>query len=226
MIVTRCAVIPAYNAAARLPQTLDGLLPYVDQIIVVDDGSNDDTAVVAQQHERTVVISQRRQGPGGAVLRGLKSARDLGAQWAVVVDADGQMDAKRIPFLFEVLESGDVDLVRGSRLEPESGGDSMPLLRYAAGRILALPSSWSARSSIRDPLSGFVALRLSKLPDTLWRGFGYPMHLSAAIAAAGGRIEHVAVPASYPRDGISHHGLHRAPAIFIALMMSAKARLR
>ena len=118
-------------------------------------------------------------------------------------------------FLFEVLESGDVDLVRGSRLEPESGGDSMPLLRYAAGRILALPSSWSARSSIRDPLSGFVALRLSKLPDTLWRGFGYPMHRSAAIAAAGGRIEHVAVPASYPRDGISHHGLHRAPAIFI-----------
>ena len=52
------------------------------------------------------------------------------------------------------------------------------------------------------------------------------MHLSAAIAAAGGRIEHVAVPAYYPHDGVSHHGLHRAPAIFIALMMSVKARLR
>jgi len=102
----------------------------------------------------------------------------------------------------------------------------MPLLRYAAGRILALPSSWSARSSIRDPLSGFVALRLSKLPENLWRGFGYPMHLSAAIAAAGGRIEHVAVPANYPADGISHHGLHRAPAILIALVLSVKERLR
>ena len=69
MIVTRCAVIP--TTPPRLPQTLDGLLPYVDQIIVVDDGSNDDTAAVAQQHERTVVISQRRQGPGGAVFTGL-----------------------------------------------------------------------------------------------------------------------------------------------------------
>jgi glycosyltransferase involved in cell wall biosynthesis len=226
MTVTRCAVVPAYNAAKRLPQTLDGLLPYVDQIIVVDDGSSDDTALVAQRHERIRVISQRRQGPGGAVFTGLKSAKKLGAEWAVVVDADGQMEAERIPVLFDLLESSDVDLVRGSRLEPESGGDSMPLLRYAAGRILALPSSWSARSSIRDPLSGFVALRLSKLPNTLWRGFGYPMHLSAAIAAAGGRIEHVAVPAYYPHDGVSHHGLHRAPAIFIALMMSVKARLR
>ena len=156
----------------------------------------------------------------------LRAAKDQGATYAVVVDADGQMDASKIPVLFDMLAGHDLDLVRGSRLNPASGGDTMPLLRYAAARILALPSSWCARGVISDPLSGFVALRLSKLPTTLWRGFGYPMHLSAAMAAQGGRMGHVAVPARYPHGGTSHHGLHRAPAIFIALMYATKERLK
>ena len=49
MSVLRCAVVPAYNASARLGETLRQLAPFVDQIIVVDDGSTDGTAEVARQ---------------------------------------------------------------------------------------------------------------------------------------------------------------------------------
>ena len=226
MSVLRCAVVPAYNASARLGETLRQLAPFVDQIIVVDDGSTDGTAEVARQMVKTTVIRQRRRGPGGAVLNGLRQAKATGALWAVVVDADGQMDARKIPALIEALERHEADLARGSRLERSSGGDPMPWFRGIAARILSWPSSWCARSRIRDPLSGFVALRLSVLPRHLWRGFGYPMHLSAAVAARRGRIVHVPVPAHYPADGVSHHGLHRAPAIAMALLHSCFERLR
>ena len=221
----RCAVIPAYNAADRLSATLADVAPFVDHILVVDDGSTDRTSEVAKTHEKTHVLRQNRRGPGGAVFAGLDYARQLGAHYAVIVDADGQMDATQIPELFALLR-GNVDLVRGSRLEQSSGGDSMPWVRRFAATVLTFPSSFCARTVIRDPLSGFVALRLTKAPPHLWRGFGYPMHLSAAVASQGGRIEHFPVPSRYPKGGVSHHGLHRAPAVLLALVLALYERLR
>lgn len=225
MTMIRCAIIPAFNAADRLSATLADVAPFVDHMVVVDDGSTDHTSEVAQAHEKTHVVRQARQGPGGAVFAGLGYARRLDADYAVIVDADGQMDATQIPELFALLNE-DVDLVRGSRLEQTSGGDTMPWLRRFAANALTLPSSFCARTAIRDPLSGFVALRLTKAPAYLWRGFGYPMHLSAAVASQGGRIEHRAVPSRYPESGVSHHGLHRAPAVLLALVLALRERWR
>ena len=143
----------------------------------------------------------------------------------MVVDADGQMDARKIPALIEALERHEADLARGSRLERAAGATRCLVSGHRRSHPF-VASSWCARTRIRDPLSGFVALRLSVLPRHLWRGFGYPMHLSAAVAARRGRIVHVPVPAHYPADGVSHHGLHRAPAIAMALLHACFERLR
>jgi glycosyltransferase involved in cell wall biosynthesis len=220
------AVIPAYDAAARIGATIDGLLDFVAGVIVVDDGSLDETGNEAAKRSMTEVIRQARSGPGAAVHNGLCAARQAGAEFAVVVDADGQMDATRIPDLIRPLQQGDADLVRGDRLAPDSGGDAMPLIRLMAAHCLRLPASLCARQTVRDPLSGFVALRLSLLPEGLWPGFGYPVHLAAAVAAQGGRIVQLPVPACYPSDGVSHHGVHRLPSVLGALAAAVGERLR
>jgi len=218
------AVIPAYNAGERIAATVAGLAGRVDAVWVVDDGSKDETAALARDAGARVV-SQRRQGPGGAVLAGLRAARDDGAAIAIVVDADGQMDPARIPALLAPILEGQADLCRGDRLARPGEGDTMPWLRRRAANGLAGPASFCAGQPIQDPLSGFVALRLSHLPAALWPGFGYPLHLAAAVSGAGGRIAHVPVPARYPADGVSHHGLHRAPSVLGALVSAARARL-
>ncbi len=220
------AVIPAYNAAASIAATIDELSGYVDGVIVVDDGSRDATEKEASSHARVTVIRQARRGPGAAVLRGLSAARDAGAQFAVVVDADGQMDASKIPELLAPLREDVADLVRGDRLTPQSGGDSMPLLRHLAAMGLRVPARLCSGQRVGDPLSGFVALRLSLVPDRLWSGFGYPLHLVAAVASRGGRVVHIPVPARYPRDGVSHHGVHRLPSVVGAVLAAATERLR
>jgi hypothetical protein len=226
MSVRVVAVIPAYEAEAHIGTTIEGVLAYVDQVVVVNDGSSDGTASEARKQLRTTVVDQGRQGPGAAVHTGLSWARRAGATYAVVVDADGQMDQSKIPNLITLLDSDGADLVRGSRLSPSSGGDAMPWVRHVAARALRLPATWGARQPIVDPLSGFIALRLTFLPDQLWPGFGYPMHLAAAVTARGGRIEHVPVPARYPVGGTSHHGLHRLPSILGAVKAAVRERFR
>lgn len=64
-------VMPAYNAAALLPQVLAPLLAMqrageIAEILVVDDRSTDDTAAVAAALGARVLVMSRNGGPGAA----------------------------------------------------------------------------------------------------------------------------------------------------------------
>ncbi|HEX3873952.1 MAG TPA: glycosyltransferase [Solirubrobacteraceae bacterium] len=63
-------IVPARDAAATLPETLDGLehqdLPTSFEVIVVDNGSLDDTAEIAGRAGARVVRRPRGDGPGAA----------------------------------------------------------------------------------------------------------------------------------------------------------------
>jgi len=83
-------VIPAYNAARTIPQTLDSVLIQTCQkfeIIVVDDGSTDDTAAIAAEvaGDRARVVRQQHHGVSAARNRGIELAR---APWVSLLDAD------------------------------------------------------------------------------------------------------------------------------------------
>jgi len=72
-------VIPAYNRAHLIGQTLDSLLRQTvpaDEIVVVDDGSSDDTAKVAASFRGPVrVVRQENLGPAAARNRGFAESK-------------------------------------------------------------------------------------------------------------------------------------------------------
>ncbi|MEQ9240486.1 glycosyltransferase family 2 protein [Roseovarius indicus] len=80
---TASIIVPAYNAAATLPDTLDSLLAqsFRDfEIIIVDDGSTDATADVAYGYTRdprVSIVSQANRGLAGARNSGIAAARGL-----------------------------------------------------------------------------------------------------------------------------------------------------
>lgn len=72
-------VIPAYNAAAFIRETLASVMAQTlppSQIIVVDDGSSDDTAEIAGSIAGVEVIRQANGGPGKATTTGFAAVRN------------------------------------------------------------------------------------------------------------------------------------------------------
>lgn len=76
MAMSYTVVIPAYNAAHTLAESIESILRQTvppTQIVVVDDGSTDATCQVARAFGGNVeVFSQSNQGPGAAMSLGLR----------------------------------------------------------------------------------------------------------------------------------------------------------
>jgi glycosyltransferase involved in cell wall biosynthesis len=133
--------MPAYNEEELLGETVDGVLPVVDRLVIVDDGSKDATGAIAdryKQHypDRIDVIHQDNKGIGGAVIAGMRmllARNDIDA--IGIAASDNQCDPSLIPLFRKVLETqSDIDVAKGSRfLHPETLYN-MPRFRYWGNR--------------------------------------------------------------------------------------------
>lgn len=86
---TISVVIPCYNAAPFLRETLDSVLAQTypaEEILLIDDGSTDDSAAIAASYGPPVrVLRQENQGESVARNRGIDEAT---GEWVAFLDAD------------------------------------------------------------------------------------------------------------------------------------------
>ena len=134
----RVIVLPAYRAAKTLVEVV-GDIPqgHADRILLVDDASADATVSVAHALRLDVIRHQRNLGYGGNQKTCYRQALAMGADVVVMLHPDGQYDPAIIPNLCEVIESGDADIVLGSRwlgLDPAKAG--MPWWKRLGNRFL------------------------------------------------------------------------------------------
>lgn len=104
-------VVPAYNAQATLPETLDAVLAQTFddwECVVVDDGSSDATLGIAERYAardpRMRVVTQANQGTGGAYNTGLTAA--AGA-FIVVCSADDLLMPEHLAEVSAFMDSND-----------------------------------------------------------------------------------------------------------------------
>src|SRR5688572_26428471 len=149
MSASLSVVIPAYNEAVRLGNTLRAVVDYLRQhapdseVIVVDDGSSDQTAELARQsftdarNLRTSVISYKSNlGKGRAVRLGLLAAR---GDVALFSDADLSTPITETPKLIDPILNNQCDLTFGSRaLDRKLIGVHQPWRREQGGRVFNL----------------------------------------------------------------------------------------
>lgn len=157
-------IIPAFNeqdAIAKVVGELHEVLPDVP-VLVIDDCSADGTKAMARLAGADVLPLPHHLGLGGCVQAGYKLAFELGYNYVVRIDGDGQHDPRDIPRIMETLRTSGCQMVIGSRFYDRNGqhssvirGVGIKLFRVVLRPILGKP--------VRDPTSGFVGVNRQAL---------------------------------------------------------------
>ncbi|HET6861634.1 MAG TPA: dolichyl-phosphate beta-glucosyltransferase [Pyrinomonadaceae bacterium] len=201
-------IVPAYNEADRLGNSLGAIVTYLRdnfpdaELIVVDDGSSDKTAQIARQRLdeggrlRTSLISYKSNlGKGRAVRLGLLAAR---GDIALFSDADLSTPISEAPKLIDPIENGECDVAFGSRaLDRDLIGVRQPWRREQGGRVFNLVVRLATGLPFWDTQCGFKAFRMSVCRPLLEAAtvdrFGFDVELLYLAYKAGLRLKEIPV---------------------------------
>jgi len=204
-------VIPVYNEAGNIlplaataAEVLRGLGRSFE-IIFVNDGSTDGTAAeIAAAHGRwpecRELRLERNSGQAAALLTGLRAAE---GEWLLMMDGDGQNDPRDFPALLALVESNDVDLACGWRVDRHDS-----TLRRIMSRVANVVRRAILRDGVHDAGCQLRAMRREV------RGAFFPMELMqsfipALAVAAGFRVGEIPVRHHARRHGTAKYGLSR-----------------
>ncbi|WP_101722953.1 glycosyltransferase family 2 protein [Eggerthella timonensis] len=149
-------VIPAYNEQESIVSVVNDVASAGYDYVVVNDGSTDETLSICKAHGFNVLNLPQNLGIGGCVQAGHKYALLHGYDVDIQFDGDGQHDARCIPSLVELIESGS-DLAIGSRFVEDTDGFRSTALRRLGIVWLSFWIKAFSGKRITDPTSGFRA---------------------------------------------------------------------
>ena len=239
-------VVPAFNEAGKIVDTVATVPAFVDHIIVIDDASADDTARQAahaalrrEEPARVEIIRHAaNRGVGGAITTGYRRALAIGADVAVVMAGDGQMDPGDLPALLAPIVAGHADYAKGNRfLHPELWS-AMPATRIVGNALLSAATRvTSGYRHVFDSQCGYTAIHRRALAaielDELFPRYGYPNDLLSRLHVADMRVVDVPVRPIYGaawRSGINLGTvLHPIPWVLLRSWgnrLAARARQR
>ena len=207
-------IIPAYNEAERIPETLldmdkrlDGV-EYSYEIVVVSDGSTDNTAEVVNNMKKVVrnlklIDLHENQGKGGTVRQGmLLSAGTI----RLFTDADNSTSIDQFEKMMPLFKEGR-DVVIGSRtiagaqLDPPES-----VFRRCAGKALNLVVQALLLPGIWDTQCGFKAFTEDAAKKVFMAssipGWGFDVEVLTLAKKMGYTIQEV--PVHWVNDIRSH----------------------
>jgi dolichol-phosphate mannosyltransferase len=201
---TLSVVVPTFNERDNVPKLyrkLEAALAGIAwEVIFVDDNSPDSTWDVvrglAQQDARVRCIRRiGRRGLSGACIEGILASS---APFAAVMDADLQHDETQLPKMLALLQSGQAELVVGSRYVEGGSADSFDKSRAGASAFATGIAKRVLGVSIADPMSGFFMIRADRFselaPQLSTQGFKI---LLDVVATAQGKLRTVEVPFTF-----------------------------
>jgi len=194
-------IIPAYNERDTIVETISRVRssPVEKEIIVVDDASADGTPELVESlagPDLRLLRQPRNQGKGAAIRRGLEAAT---GDIILIQDADLEYDPADYPKLIAPIESGQADVVYGTRAPQFSG---MRLPHRLFNWLAALLANLLYRANITDEATCYKVFRadvIRAIPLKCER-FEFCPEITAKVRKRGLRIHEV--PVSYQARSI------------------------
>lgn len=213
--MTRIGIfVVAYNAESTLIDVLsripDPVVEKVEEIFVFDDFSTDRTYEVGLAHRDTrvaqkLVMKRNSQNLryGGNQKAGYRYAMSQGLDIVVLLHGDGQYAPEVMERLLAPLESGEADMVMGSRMiEPGAarrGG--MPIYKFLGNRVLTFIQNRLLGQQFSEFHSGYRSYTVSALRsldlDAMSDGWHFDTQIILEFLAQHHRIREVPIPTYY-----------------------------
>lgn len=197
-------VMPAYNEARRLPETLAQLNSFassdgrISELIIVDDGSRDDTAAVVNAARGgslpiRLITYRSNAGKGYAVRRGVMTAS---GDTILITDADLSTPISEISSLLAALDHADV--VIGSRaLARSEVRVRQAWYRQKMGRTFNSLMAAITGLPFRDTQCGFKLLRTDAARRIFTQAtvdrFAWDVEILMIACSMGYRVEEIPV---------------------------------
>lgn len=214
MIPQLSIIIPAYNEAKRLPNTLEQVFAFIQQqsyaseVLIVENGSVDQTFEVAQhfarQYPQCRAIHLDQRGKGLAVQAGMLQAA---GQYRFMCDADLSMPIAEVNrFMPPVLT--DFEIAIASREAPGSVRYNEPGYRHWGGRGVNLLIRLFALPGLRDTQCGFKCFRAEVAEDIFrfqtFSGISFDPEVLYIAQLRGYKIVELPIPWHYSAESRIH----------------------
>jgi glycosyltransferase involved in cell wall biosynthesis len=152
-------IVPAFNEEGAIATVVRSVHEHVPgaPVLVIDDCSRDNTIAVARKAGAEILALPHHLGLGGCVQAGYKLAYELGFEYVIRVDGDGQHDARYIPVILEKLRESGCEMVIGSRFL-NGDGEASGIVRAVGIRFFRIVLRPILGKPVHDPTSGFVGV--------------------------------------------------------------------
>ena len=195
-----CVVMPTYNNDGTLRDVVERVLQFCPDVIVVNDGCTDNSSeILASFGERIKVVSYgRNRGKGYALRKGFEKAKELGFEYVITIDSDGQHFPRDIQLFIKALNQHPGALIVGSRNLNE---ENMPGKNTFANKFSNFWFKIQTCVKLPDTQTGYRLYPLKSLPNLKLLTSRYEAELELLVGAAwrGDDLIPIKINVFYPK---------------------------
>lgn len=200
-----CVLIPTYNNERTLERVIDGVLKYTQNILIVNDGATDNTAEILKNYVQLEQVHfKENKGKGKALQIGFKRAFELGYQYAITIDSDGQHYPDDIAVFLTEIENSPNSLLIGDRNMDQEG---IPKKSSFGNNFSNFWYTFETGVKLTDTQSGYRLYPLKELANLKYYTNKFEFEIEVIVRASwkGIKVKNVPIQVLYDEsERVSH----------------------
>jgi glycosyltransferase involved in cell wall biosynthesis len=201
-----CVLIPTYNNSAALKNVIDSVLEYTTSIVVVNDGSTDSTKDILSNYTFIPIQHHSKNlGKGKALQTGFSKGVELGYDYAISIDSDGQHLASDLEQFLDALEQNKNAIIIGNR---NMNVDHVPTKSNFGKRFSNFWFKVETGKDLPDTQSGYRLYPIKQLANKYYFSTKFEFEIEIIVRAVWKGMDVISVPVKVyyapPDERVSH----------------------